>query len=64
MLLYWLCSDRNGSTMSQIPQWLIDAQAQAAEFAVEAERFEVESQARLERIEARLKKVRKGLMKG
>lgn len=50
--------------MSRLPQWLIDAQADAAEFAAYAEQFESESNERLERVEASLKKIRKTLMKG
>jgi hypothetical protein len=50
--------------MKAMPQWLIDAEADAAEFAAYAEQFESESKQRLERAEATLKNVRKGLMKG
>jgi hypothetical protein len=45
------------------PQWLIDAQNDAAEFAAYTNQFEAESQERLERVETTLRNVRKGLMK-
>lgn len=47
-----------------MPKWFVQAQAEAAEFAAYAEQFEAESQERLERVEANLKKIRKTLMKG
>jgi hypothetical protein len=48
--------------MKTTPQWLIDAEASNAEFAAYVDQFEAESKERLERVEKKLRKVRKGLM--